>query len=227
MGLTGLIWLRIGTSGGLLWTRLWTFGFRKILRNSWVAAQLAASQEGRSSAELVSWPCYRSGWYSPASHCGGPWLDPRSGHVGFVVDKVAMRQVFSEYFGFPCQSSYHRLLHTHHISSGAGTIGQLVADVPSALSLTPPQETKRKLKLVSYVNTTELPRSLIFITFIVPNQCKKWESILNCAKLNMLSIKRAHFLCRDCTGWFCRYKTQTFLNNFLLFVRFSMKHMKP
>jgi hypothetical protein len=28
-------------------------------------------------------------------------------------------------------------------SSGAGTIGQLVADVPSGLSLTPPQETKK------------------------------------------------------------------------------------
>jgi hypothetical protein len=30
--------------------------------------------------------------------------------VGFVVDKVALGQVFSEYFGFPCQSSFHRLL---------------------------------------------------------------------------------------------------------------------
>jgi hypothetical protein len=29
-------------------------------------------------------------------------------------------------------------------SSGAGTIGQLVAEVPSGLSLTPPQETKKK-----------------------------------------------------------------------------------
>jgi hypothetical protein len=29
-------------------------------------------------------------------------------------------------------------------SSGAGTIGQLVADIPSGLSLTPPQETKKK-----------------------------------------------------------------------------------
>jgi hypothetical protein len=26
--------------------------------------------------------------------------------------------------GFPCQFSFHRLLHTHHLSSGAGTIGQ-------------------------------------------------------------------------------------------------------
>jgi hypothetical protein len=42
-------WLRIGTIGGLLWTRWWTFGFHKMLGSSWVAAQLAASQEGLSS----------------------------------------------------------------------------------------------------------------------------------------------------------------------------------
>jgi hypothetical protein len=51
---------------------------------------------------------------------------------------------FLEYFGFPCQLLFHRLLHIHHLSSGAGTIGQLVADVPSGLSPTPPQETKKK-----------------------------------------------------------------------------------
>jgi hypothetical protein len=45
--------------------------------------------------------------------------------MGFVVDKVALEQVLSEYFGFPCQSSFHQLLHSHpHLSSGAGTIGQ-------------------------------------------------------------------------------------------------------
>jgi hypothetical protein len=60
----------------------------------------------------------------------------------FVVDKVTLGQVFFfEYFSFPCQFSFHRLLHTH-LSSGAGTRGQLVADVPSGLSLTPSQETK-------------------------------------------------------------------------------------
>jgi hypothetical protein len=41
--------------------------------------------------------------------------------VGFVVDNMALGQVFSEYFGFPCQS-FHQLLH-HHPSSGAGTTG--------------------------------------------------------------------------------------------------------
>jgi hypothetical protein len=34
-------------------------------------------------------------------------------HVGFLVDKAALRQVFSEYFGFPCQS-VHRFLHYHN-----------------------------------------------------------------------------------------------------------------
>jgi hypothetical protein len=45
----GLIWLRIGTSGWLSWTRWWTSGFHKMLGCSRVAAQLAASQEGLSS----------------------------------------------------------------------------------------------------------------------------------------------------------------------------------
>jgi hypothetical protein len=71
-----------------------------------------------------------------------PGFEPRSGHEGFVVDKVALGQVFFEYFSFPCQFSYHRLLHTHYLSSGAGTIGQLVADVPSGLSLTQLQDAK-------------------------------------------------------------------------------------
>jgi hypothetical protein len=34
----------------------------------------------------------------------------------FVVDKVVSGQVFSEYFGFPCQNrSFHQLLH-HHLN---------------------------------------------------------------------------------------------------------------
>jgi hypothetical protein len=65
--------------------------------------------------------------------------------VGSVVDKVALGRVFSEYFGFPCHFLFPRLLHIHHhLSSGAGTIDQLVAYVPSGLSITPPQETKKK-----------------------------------------------------------------------------------
>jgi hypothetical protein len=65
-------------------------------------------------------------------------FEPGSGHVGFVMDEVVLGQVLCEYFGFPCQFSFHRLPQFHHLSSGAGKIGQLVADVPSGLSLTPP-----------------------------------------------------------------------------------------
>jgi hypothetical protein len=35
-------------------------------------------------------------------------------HVGFVVDKAALGQVFSEYCGFPCQSSFHQILRHHN-----------------------------------------------------------------------------------------------------------------
>jgi hypothetical protein len=50
----------------------------------------------------------------------------RTGHVGFVIDKVALGQVFSKYFIFFCQLALHRLLHNHHhhLSSGVGTICQ-------------------------------------------------------------------------------------------------------
>jgi hypothetical protein len=70
--------------------------------------------------------------------------------MGFVVDKVALGQVFSEYFGLLCQFSFYWLLHTH-LSPCAGTGGQLVTDVPSGPILTPPQETENK-KLKTTLN---------------------------------------------------------------------------
>jgi hypothetical protein len=69
-------------------------------------------------------------------------LPTRWDNVAFVVDKVALGQVFSEYFEFSCQFSFHLMPHTH-LLSGAGTVGQFVADVPSGLSLTPPHEIKK------------------------------------------------------------------------------------
>jgi hypothetical protein len=91
-----------------------------------------------------------------------PGFEPRSGHEVFVVDEVALAQVSSESFGFPCQFSFQRLLHTH-VSSGAGIIGQLMADVPSGLSLTQPkklQETKTFmiLKVLHWKSRREMPR---------------------------------------------------------------------
>jgi hypothetical protein len=80
-------------------------------------------------------------------------FDPRSGHVRYTVNKVALEQVLSEYFGFPCQFSFHRLFHTHHhLSFGAGTIGQLVADIPSGLSLNP-KPINHLAKIQNYIVT--------------------------------------------------------------------------
>jgi hypothetical protein len=67
---------------------------------------------------------------------------PRRGGRGWLWDlwwteRVALGQIFSECFNIPCQSFY-RVLHTH-LSFGAGTVAQLVADVPSGLSHTSSQ----------------------------------------------------------------------------------------
>jgi hypothetical protein len=72
-----------------------------------------------------------------------PRFNPTSGHLEFVVDRVTLGQVFPGYFSFPCQ--FHQMLQTH-LSSGAGTLGQFVSNVPSRLSLTPPHEIKKKLE---------------------------------------------------------------------------------
>jgi hypothetical protein len=55
---------------------------------------------------------------------------------------MTLGEVFSEYFGFPCQFSFHQMLRTP-LSFGAGIIGQFMADVSSGLSLTPLHEFKR------------------------------------------------------------------------------------
>jgi hypothetical protein len=71
---------------------------------------------GRAIAQAVSrWlPTAAARVWAWVWSCGILWWD-----------KVAPGQVFSEYFGFPRQSSFHQLLHNHpHLSSGACTIGQ-------------------------------------------------------------------------------------------------------
>jgi hypothetical protein len=87
-------------------------------------------------------PCHCSGGWFPASHRGCLASSPdqvmwdlwwTNWHSGRFSPTISV---------FPCQFSFHRLLHIHNLSSGAGTIGQIVLDVPSGLSLTSPHETK-------------------------------------------------------------------------------------
>jgi hypothetical protein len=58
-----------------------------------------------------------------------------------------------EYFGFPCQSSFHQILH-HHNHQGQATIGQSVAAVPSGPSWTPPPIKRIKKNDIQFVFNT-------------------------------------------------------------------------
>jgi hypothetical protein len=78
-------------------------------------------------------PCLR--WLTAG--CPLHWLQyyPGSGHVGFVVDKVALEHVISKYVGFTFHFSFHWMFCTR-ISSRTGITGPTVAGTPSGFSLT-------------------------------------------------------------------------------------------
>jgi hypothetical protein len=58
-----------------------------------------------------------------------PGFEPGSSLVALVVDKAALKQLFSEYFGFIRQAFYRHHHTQHRPSSGACTIDHLVASV--------------------------------------------------------------------------------------------------
>jgi hypothetical protein len=58
--------------------------------------------------------------------------------VGFEVNKMKLGLVFSEHFGFHCQVTF-----ITHLSSGDGTLGSLVADVPNGLKFHHKDEKKK------------------------------------------------------------------------------------
>jgi hypothetical protein len=76
--------------------------------------------------------------------------------------------------------SFHRLLHTHHHpSSGAGTIGQIVGDLPSGLSLTPTQETKQTKKNLKICTRQPKKKKEKIFTNNAMAQCLVYLSISN------------------------------------------------
>jgi hypothetical protein len=76
-------------------------------------------------------------------------FDPKSRHMGFMVDKMALGQVFSQYFSFPSQFLLNQMFLHSQLSFGAGTIGQING---RRTKWTPshPRPTKLKVKNVNY-----------------------------------------------------------------------------
>jgi hypothetical protein len=84
--------------------------------------------------------------FTTYAYCSEPWqyhLPKLPTAAALVRDQVMWDlcwtkwhwgRLFFEYFGYPCQFSFHRLLNTHHISSGASTVADIVADVSSELT---------------------------------------------------------------------------------------------
>jgi hypothetical protein len=79
--------------------------------------------------------------------------------VGFVVDKVALGQVFCDYFGFPCQFSFHGIAPQSPSSIIWDWYNRpVVAAVPSGLSLTPLRIINKKITpIVTHQNPLESP----------------------------------------------------------------------
>jgi hypothetical protein len=77
---TGLVWLRIGTSGELLWIRYWTFGFHKMPGNYRVSKQLGISGVALSSMELVRYQQVSSRENASELHVGGTRYESHQRH---------------------------------------------------------------------------------------------------------------------------------------------------
>jgi hypothetical protein len=93
--------------------------------------------------------------------------------MGFVVEKAALKQVFSDHFDFPCQFAFHHTFHTC-LSPGTDTIGQLVADVPSELTPTPLKKKK------TYMSSS-FPESTAHLSFSM----ELWNLKYHCSQVSI------------------------------------------
>jgi hypothetical protein len=105
-----------------------------------------------------------------------PGFNPRSDHVRFVVDKVALGQVFPpEYFGFPLSISFHRCSitrknkkktdHLSLLSSSQGcAIGLKTAVHPQHLLRGPSPHTHKLEHIRIYEKCRARVTNLLFVT---------------------------------------------------------------
>jgi hypothetical protein len=86
-----------------------------------------------------------------------------------VAEKVALGQVFSEYFGFPRQSSFHKILHPHN-QPGQVQIGDRRAEW-TQLNYNPTNQIKNK-----YLHFQTASFDLLESIFIYGYTAQGWAS---------------------------------------------------
>jgi hypothetical protein len=140
---------------------------------------------------------------------------PKSGQVGSVVHKVTLGQVLSEYFGVPCQLPFHRLLHIHlHRPPRADTVGQIVADIQSGLSLTP-QKTQSLTNQLTPLHSTDSKSQSRFTTRYTANQFVLARSPLRLTTNIFFQLNACGYspFVTSCPtrGWVCRLQLKLVL----------------
>jgi hypothetical protein len=119
-------------------------------------------------------PCLSSGRKSPSSHSGGPGWSPGQA----IWDLWCAKCHWGRFSPSTYISSAIFIPPTHHLSSGSGKIGQLVADVPSGLSLIPHEETKKKTLKMLNVRSTRDPTNVQSV--IQPIPFSFWHIAVKC-----------------------------------------------
>jgi hypothetical protein len=110
------------------------------------------------------------------------------GHVwGFLWWKLWHGEVFFVYFGFPCYFPFLQMLHTH-LSSGAYTIGQIEADIPSGLRPIAPHESKE----ISYLSYYQLRKFPVFISMRTFQDVGKSTGVVTTTRLTHASPAGAY-----------------------------------
>jgi hypothetical protein len=124
-----LLWDPYGTQRYSVWAEC-----RVLVHKSlWYVRSLAVMTPEHLRRLVTGFPLRRLGF------------EPRPGYAAFAMNKQHWDK-FSPSTTVPPPPRHlrHTLLHAHHqSSSGADTIGQFVAALPSGLSLTPPQDKTR------------------------------------------------------------------------------------
>jgi hypothetical protein len=152
MGQTGFSWLRIGSSGGLLWTWWWTFRFHKkvgYFLTSWVTISFSNNILHHAVSEWfkvrpfqgnfwfwrhekVTWSisdgcsgCFNTGIWFLAKNCFTKSAVNIA--LGYKLDAWGSR------VSFPVGAGYFSL--HHHVQNGSGAHPASYQWVPGALSL--------------------------------------------------------------------------------------------